>query len=85
MLETIVLEPLPTILPINLNWNNPNALSALDLMRVFLSIRDHMTLSLFYKMSSATKRSEPEYHLNSFICFSGAHYYIFVAEKNNLG
>lgn len=73
------MDPLPNVLPININWNNPNELSALDLMRVYLSIRDQMTLSLFYHMSDQTKRNEHEYHLNSFICFSGAHYYIFVA------
>jgi hypothetical protein len=36
-------------------------------------------------MERATKDKEIEYHMNSFICFSGAHYYIFVAEKRANG
>lgn len=83
-IETFILDPLPQIFVLNFNWGNPE-LSAKDLLRVYMSFRDNVTMSLFYQMSPETKKSEPEYSLTSFICFQGAHYYIFVAEKSDQG
>lgn len=67
-IETFILDPLPQIFVLNFNWGNPE-LSAKELLRVYMSFRDNVTMSLFYQMSPETKKAEPEYSLTSFICF----------------
>lgn len=75
-IETIISAPFPKLFVLNFNWSNPE-LSSNDLLKLYMSFRDLLRLSDFYKMPDKTK--EISYGLNSFVCFQGAHYFIFVS------
>ena len=87
MIKTEIIPPFPKVLILNFNWVDPDSLSTRDLFKVFRSFSDHLTLHDFYHVNSKRYPEENTltYSISSFICFVGAHYLIFIGEKEKEG
>lgn len=87
VVKTSIKQPLPQVLILNFNWANPE-LSFSELLKVFLSFQDSLQLSDLYNLADTDTHKEHQnmsFSIDSFICFVGAHYLIFVSEKEDGG
>ena len=50
VIETFISDPLPEVFVLNFNWSNPD-IQAMELLNIYMSFRDDITMSLFYKMN----------------------------------
>ena len=85
MVDYFIQRPYPTNLTLNFNWNIQEA-SCADLLKIYLSFADNLSLADFYRFGNSNDSSKEQYYdLSSFTCFIGAHYLIFVSQKDQLG
>ncbi len=72
------------MLNLNFNWDVKEA-SCGDLLKVYLSFADNLSLKDFYKVPSNESDKLFGYDLECFTAFIGAHYMIFVSMRDSDG
>jgi hypothetical protein len=82
--STYIRQPFPQVLLLNFNWSTVE-ISCADLLKVYISFADSISLRDFYKMSPEIEKQKNllDYDIVSFTVFVGAHYMIFVAQKDH--
>ena len=56
-METEILPPFPKLLILNFNWKQPE-ISSIEILRIFLSFRDAIGLTDFYKLNLPKSATE---------------------------
>jgi hypothetical protein len=83
-INTYIRKPHPKMLNLNFNWDLKEA-SCGDLLKVYLSFADNLSLKDFYQVPSKESDRLSGYDLESFTAFIGAHYMIFVSIRDSDG